>query len=144
MLAVATVTATPLAAPQPAQDEEVALSSLTFQFKTHYGQCGIWFVGGGGGGGRFSEGSDFYTFYFVILLIKAHFVCLVACCLFRFEKLLFVFVKDENIVIHIIIHTIHLIFLAQKLCPFLHLFFVVLPFLQVEKLKHCSILLMLD
>ena len=62
--------------------------------------------GGGGGGGRVSEESDFYTFYFAVFLRKAYFVCLGACCLFHFEKLLFVFVKDENVVIHILIHTI--------------------------------------
>ena len=76
-------------------------------------------------GRRVSEGSDFYTFYFAVLLSKAHFVCLVACYFFffLFEKSLFVFVKVENIVIHILIHTIQLIFSAQKLCPFLHPFF---------------------
>ena len=65
----------------------------------------------------------------------------IACCLVSFEKMVFVFLKTENIVIRILIHTIQLIFSAQKLCPF---FFVVFPFLQVEKLKHCSMLLMLD
>ena len=119
--------------------EEVARPSLTFQYEPHCGQCDIWL------GGRVSEGSDFYTFYFVVLLSKAHFVCLVAYCLFHFEKLLFVFVKVENIVIHILIHTIQLIYSAQKLCLFFHhFFFVVLPFLKVEKLKHFSMLLMLD
>ena len=63
-----------------------------------------------------------------------------------FSGLLFVFIKAENIVIYILIHTTQLIFLAKKLCPFLYpfFFFLVLSFLQVEKLKHCSILLMLD
>ena len=97
--------------------EEVALPSLIFQSEPHCGQCDNWL------GVRVSEGSDFYTFYFVVLLSKAHFVCLVACGLFRFEKLLFVFVKAENIVIHILIHSIQLIYLAKKLCPFLHPFF---------------------
>ena len=90
--------------------EEVALPSLTFQSELHYGQCDIWL------GVRVKGGSDFYTFYFVVLLSKAHFVCLGACCLFRFEKLLSVFLKAENIVIHILIHTIQLIFSAQKFC----------------------------
>ena len=71
-------------------------------------------------------------------------MCLVACCLFRFAKLVFVFVKAENLVIYILIHTIQLIFSTEKLCPFLHPFFVVLPFLQVEKLKHFSMILMLN
>ena len=86
--------------------EEVALLSLTFQSEPHCGQCNIWL---GGGGGRVSEGSDFYTFYFAVLLSKAHFICLVACYLFHFEKLLFVFVKAENLVMHILIHMIQLI-----------------------------------
>ena len=118
--------------------EEVALPSLTFQFEPHCGQCDIWL------GRRVSGGSDFYTFYFTVLLSEAHFVCLGACCLFRFEKLLFFLVKDENIVIHILIHTIQLIFSAKKLYPFCTHFFVVLPFLKIETLKHCSMLLMLD
>ena len=67
----------------------------------------------------------------------------IAYCLVCFEKMVFVFVKTENIVIHILIHTIQLIFSTQKLCPFFF-FFVVFPVLQVEKLKHCSMLLMLD
>ena len=95
-----------------------------------------WGGGGGGGGGeRVSGGSDFYTFYFAVLS-EAHFVCLGACCLFRFEKLFYVFVKAENIVIHILIHTIQLIFSAQKLylfCTHIFFFFLVLPFLQIEK-----------
>ena len=53
-------------------------------------------------------------------LSKAHFVCLVACCLFHFVKLFVCFCKAENIVIYILIHTIQLIFSIQKL----HLFFL--------------------
>ena len=97
--------------------KEVTLSSLTFQSEPHCGQCDIWL------GGRVSEESDFYTFYFGVLLSKDHFICLGACCLFCFENLLFVFIKAENIVIHILILTIQLIFSAQKLYPFLHPFF---------------------
>ena len=48
--------------------------------------------------------------------------------------------NNENIVIYILIHTIQLIFSIKKL----HLFFVVLPNLQVGELKHCPMLLMLD
>ena len=84
--------------------KEEALPSLTFKSEPH---CG----------GRVSEGKDFYTFYFIVLLSKAHFVCLVAYRLFHFEKLLFIFVKAENIVIHILIHTIQLIYSAKKSCP---------------------------
>ena len=92
--------------------EEVALPSLTFQSEPHCKQCDIWL-----GGGRVSGGSGFYTFYFVVLLRKAHFVCLGAYCLFRFEKLLSVFVKAENIVIHILIHTILLNVIDVRLVP---------------------------
>ena len=97
--------------------EEVAVPSLIFQSEPHCGQCDIWL------GGRVSGGIDFYTFYFAFLLSKAHFVCLGACCLFHFEKLSSVFVKSQNIVIHILIHTIQIIFSSQKLYPFLHPFF---------------------
>ena len=59
-----------------------------------------------------------------------------------FVKLFVCFCKAENIVIYILIHTIKLSFFfsIQKLHPF---FCVVLPNLQVGKLKHCSMLLML-
>ena len=45
-------------------------------------------------------------------LSKAHFVCLVACRLFRFVKPFVCFCKAENIVIYILIHTIQLIFFS--------------------------------
>ena len=67
-------------------------------------------------GGRVSEGSDFSTFDFTVLLSKAHFVCLVACFLFRFVKLFVCFCKDENIVIHAYTyHTTY--FLNSKIVP---------------------------
>ena len=58
-----------------------------------------------------------------------------------FMKLFVCFCKAENKVIYILINTIQLsFFLNSKITPF---FFVVLPNLQVRKLKHCSMLLML-
>ena len=97
-------------------------------------------------GGRVSEGSDFYTldisFFFTLFesttcVSKAHFVCLVACFLLLFEKV--VFEKAENLVTRTVIHIRQLSFLTH-----LQHFFVVLPNLQVEKLKHCTMLLILD
>ena len=61
-----------------------------------------------------------------------------------FVKLFVCFCKDENIELYILIHTIQLgffFFLNSKIAPF---FCVVLPNLQVGKLKHCPMLLMLD
>ena len=59
-------------------------------------------------------------------------------------KLFVYFCKVENIVIYILIHTIQLsFFLNSKIAPFFF-FFLVLPNLQVGKLKHCPMLLMLD
>ena len=72
---------------------------------------------------------------------QAHFVCLVACCLFLFVKLLVCFCKAKNIVIYLFIHTIQLTFSILKLHPF---FLCVLPSLQFEKLKYYPIMLMLD
>ena len=105
-------------------------------------------------GGRVSEGSDFYTldiifffYYFTLFesttcVSKAHFVCLVACFLLHFKKA--VFEKTGNLVIHTVIHIRQLSFLThlQQFLP--NFFFVVLPSLQVEKLKHCPMPLILD
>ena len=76
------------------------------------------------GRGRVSEGSDFYTFDFTVLLSKAYFVCLVACFLFRFVKLLVCFCKAENIVIYAYTY-LTAYFLNSKIVPlfFLHSFF---------------------
>ena len=79
--------------------------------------------------GRVSEGSDFYTldiiFYFYYFTLfesttcvsKAHFVCLVACFLLIFKKV--VFEKVENLVTFTVIHFRQLSFLAhlQQILP---------------------------
>ena len=101
-------------------------------------------------GRRVSEGSDFYTldiiFFFTlfestICVSKAHFVCLVACFLLLFKKA--IFEKVENLVTHTVIHIRQLSFLTH-LQQFLPHCFVVFPNLQVEKLKHCPMPLILD
>ena len=61
-----------------------------------------------------------------------------------FVKLSVCFYKDENIVIYILIHTIQLSFFSQFKNFTFFFFFLVLPNLQVGKLKHCLMLLMLD
>ena len=55
---------------------------------------------------------------------QAHFVCLVACCLFLFVKMLVCFCKAENIVIYLFIHTIQLTFSILKLHPLFFFFFL--------------------
>ena len=74
-------------------------------------------------------------------LRKTHFVCLVACFLLLFEKA--VIEKPENLVTRTVIHFRQLNFLTQ-LQQFCNHFCVVLPNLQVEKLKHCPMPFMLD
>ena len=56
-------------------------------------------------------------------------------------KLLVFVCNAENLVAFLFIHTIQLTFMASKSH---HFFFCVLPKPQVEKLKHCPILLMLE
>ena len=63
-------------------------------------------------GGELRKEVLFYVFE------QVHFVCLVACCLFLFVKLLVCFCKVKNIVIYLFIHTIQLTFSILKLHPF--------------------------
>ena len=84
--------------------------------------------------GRVSKGSDFYTFDIIffytfestVCLSKAHFVCLVACCLLLFMKAVCLFLKKkiEHTVTYISIHTIQLIFLIQIATIFSQFFFL--------------------
>ena len=56
--------------------------------------------------------SFFFTlFESTTCLSKAHFVCLVACFLLLFEKV--IIEKDENLVTHTVIHIKQLSFLTQ-------------------------------
>ena len=67
------------------------------------------------------------------------------CCLLLFVKAVCLFLKKiEHIVTYISIHTIQLIFLIQIATIFTPIFFWVLPCLQVGKLTHRPMPLMLD
>ena len=67
------------------------------------------------------------------------FCCVVVC--FGCEAISFFFCKDENIALYLFIHTIQLTLTVFKITPIL---FCVFPNLQFEKLKHYTMLLMLD
>ena len=103
--------------------KEVTLPSLTFQSKPHCGQCDIW-LGGGGGGELAKEVAFIYVF--VTILIKP----------ILYVQWLAVFPFCEAVILY------NLLF--QFKLHFFFFFFVVLPNLQVGKLKLCLILLMLD
>ena len=93
-------------------------------------------------GGRVSEGSDFYTFESTIF--KQSPFCMFSGLLFApfCESCFVVFEKAENIVTYISIHTKQPIFLIQ-IATILPPFFV-LPSLQVGKLTHRPMPLLLD
>ena len=85
----------------------------------------------------------FIFMLFVAILSKAHFMMSRGLLLTLLLKLLVFVCKAENLVAFLFIHTIPLTFMASKSHNFFFVFFV-LPSLQVEKLEHCPILLMLD
>ena len=100
--------------------KEVTLPSLTFESKPHCGQCDIWLRG------ELAKGVTF-IYVFVTILSKP----------ILYVQWLAGFPFCEVVIVYSLLFQF-------KLHPFLHPFFVVLPNLQVGKLKFCLILLMLD
>ena len=96
--------------------KEVTLPSLTFQSKPHFGQCDIWL------GGELAKEVAF-IYVFVTILSKP----------ILYVQWLAGFPFCEVVILYSLLFQFKL-----------HPFFVVLPNLQVGKLKLCLILLMLD